>query len=100
LSQQISIQHKERFREIFLKLKVISCNEYSFREIENLFYEALSISRNYGNDATENPYLAELKIMEGKQYRLTQEKYKKSSQRERVIKQFKNSFREKLQSWI
>ncbi|MEI6946617.1 hypothetical protein V9K67_05400 [Paraflavisolibacter sp. H34] len=100
MNQQISLQHKERFREIFLKLKIMSCSEYTFREIENLFYEALSITRNYGNDANENPYLAELKQMENKQYRLTQEKYRKSSQRERVIKQFRNSFREKLQGWI
>jgi hypothetical protein len=80
--------HKDRFREISEKLKSQGHRESAFTGAEILFYEAIAIARDYGNDLSGNSLLAELKYLESNQYRNTQTIFRKSSQREQRIKSF------------
>jgi hypothetical protein len=90
----ITSLHKKRFQEIRKDLGLIGCKESSFLKVELLFYEALSISRTYGNDRLQNSLLAALKKVEEEAYVKANEKFHKSRQREtcirRFIVQFKN----------
>jgi hypothetical protein len=84
----ITLPHKERLEEIKKRLTVIGSKESSFTSIELLFYETLSISREYGNSILDNKLLANLKELEADQYKRTKEFYKKGHQRENAIKKF------------
>lgn len=74
--------------EISEKLKSQGHHECGFTGSEILFYEAIAIARDYGNDVSGNSLLAELKHLENNQYRNTQTIFNKSSQREHRIKSF------------
>lgn len=80
--------HKNRLREISEKLKHQGHQESNFTGAEILFYEAIAIARDYGNDPAGNSLLAELKSLEQNQYRNTQVIFRKGSQREQKIKRF------------
>ena len=84
----ITPDHKTRFGEIRKTLSDLGCRETSFSRVELLFYEALTISRSYGNDLSENHLLYELKQLEVHQYQGTKLYFKKSSQREQAIRKF------------
>jgi hypothetical protein len=99
LSSQILIQHKERLSTIYKKISLTPSDEASFVNLENLFYEVLFIARE-NKDDEENGFLNDFKKIEANEYKLTQDKYIKSKQRERVIKQFKNCFKAKLHLWL
>jgi len=69
------------------KLSLIGNKESSFTQVELLFYEALSISRTYGDDIAKNGLLAELKKIQTDQYQKTMELTRKN-RRELNIKHF------------
>ena len=100
MSSQILLKHKERLTAIYKKIGLIPGNEASFVNLENLFYEVLFIAREHNEQIEENKFLSDFKQIEANEYKLTQDKYHKSKQRERVIKQFKNTFKAKLHSWL
>ena len=97
---QISPLHKKRLTEIYEHLNGLRHDESSFTQMENLFYEAIAISRAYGNDENENSLLLELKDLERNEYGQTQKKFNKSRQREVAIKHFKVFFKRKLNSCL
>lgn len=97
---QLSQQHKERLKAICKDLSSMHTDERTFIKMELLFFEALTITREYGNDVQENHFLAELKQLQENEYARTQEKYSKSKQREHAIKNFKTCFKRKLSSWL
>ena len=84
---------KQRFEEIRKSITEIGPKESAFIRIEQLFYEAINISRNYGNDVAENKLLALFKNLEADHYQNTKAHFRKSSQREQVIKRFINHFK-------
>ena len=92
--------HKKRLTEIHKHLHTLRDDENSFIQVEGLFYEALSISRNYGNNESENSLLSDLKELERNEYAHKQKKYSKSRQREIVIKHFKSLFKKRLGAWF
>jgi DNA-binding FadR family transcriptional regulator len=81
-------EHKNRLREINEKLKNQKHSEALFTGVEIMFYEAIAIARDYGNDLSGNRLLADLKYLESNQYRATQVQFRKSRQREQKIKSF------------
>lgn len=80
--------HSKRLREITEKLKSNGQHESAFTSVEILFYEAIAIARNYGDESTGNTLLQELKYLESNQYQSTQGIFPKSSRREQKIKSF------------
>lgn len=88
MSISISRHHQQRFEEIKRDLKVLGHRESTFVKVELLFFEALTISRSYGEDPNENKLLAELKQVQHEQYQKTKEVTKKINQRELNIRKF------------
>jgi hypothetical protein len=84
---------KQRFEEIRKNLTELGSKESAFIRVEQLFYEAINISRNYGNDVSTNKLLSLFKELEADHYQATKAHFKKSSQREHVIKRFINQFK-------
>jgi hypothetical protein len=87
MALEISTEHRHRFDEIKKRLSIIGNRESSFTQVELLFYEALSISRNYGDDVNKNGLLADLKRIQTDQYQKTKELTRKS-RREINIRHF------------
>jgi hypothetical protein len=98
MTPPLTSRDKIRFKEIHKSLGVIGCREGSFVRVELLFYEALTISRTYGNDPNQNSLLAALKKLEAEAYKRANEKFPKSSQRETFIKRFIVQFKNILTS--
>jgi len=92
--------HKSRFDEIKKKLSLLGCKESSFITIELLFYEAINISRTYGDDPTENKLLSALKQLQVDQYQSAKELFRKSSQKEQAIRRFNVQFKNVLSMGI
>lgn len=84
---------RKRFEEIRKSLTELGPKESSFIRVEQLFYEAINISRNYGNDVATNKLLSLFKNLEAEHYQNTKAHFRKSSQREQVIKRFINQFK-------
>lgn len=93
MEKMIRISDKHKFEEIKKQLVQIGSKESEFIRVELLFYEALSLSRNYGDNIDENPLLAAFKQLEAHEYELTRHKFHKSKQREKVIRQFISQFK-------
>ena len=77
-------------------MTTIGAKESTFIKIELLFYEALSVAREYGDEVAENGLLAALKGLQANEYQDTKALFPKSAQRERVIRRFIRSLREVL----
>ncbi len=92
--------HKERVKEIFTKLNNTKSDESHFSEIENLFFELISIGRTYGNDLEDNKFLADLKRLETNEYKVVQDKTLTKKNRETMIRRLKNSIKQILQIWL
>jgi hypothetical protein len=92
----ISPIHQQRFEEIRKGLQSLGSKESQFLKIELLFYEALAISRVYGNDLQTNHLLASLKDVQHNQYEKTKSITKKPGQRELLIRRFVVSLRKVL----
>ena len=100
MTAKISIPHKKRFEEIKKELTLIGSREANFIKVELLFFEAITIAREYGNDIDQNTLLYSLKNLQNTSYQDTKEHLKKSSQQEQVIKRFVNQFKIVLSSAI
>ena len=92
----ISSTHRQRLEEIRKSLQMLGCKESQFIKIELLFFEALTISRTYGDDPGQNTLLAALKNVQHDQYEKTKAVTKKAGQRELFIHRFVVSFRKVL----
>lgn len=96
----ISKADKEKFDGIRKKLVSLGSKESSFIFVELLFYEAITIARNYGNDYNDNHLLAALKNIEATYYKSTKNLFRKANQREVVIKHFLTQFKNVLNNEI
>lgn len=93
MTTNISPEHKKRFTEIKSNLSELGCREAAFIRVELLFFEALTISRDYGDDEQENGLLAALKRLQAEEYATANERFAKAIQRERAIRRFINGFK-------
>lgn len=96
MTLKLTDSHKKRLEEIRKEVSILGSKESAFLKVELLFYEALAIAREYGNDARENPLLEDLKKVQESVYEKTNELYKKSSQREISIRRFIVQFKKVL----
>ena len=96
MTTTITEHHQMRFEEIKRNLTSIGYKEGTFLKVELLFYEALSISRAYGNDSSQNKLLADLQRLQEAEYSKTKEHTRKSRQRELRIRQFVVQFKKIL----
>jgi hypothetical protein len=96
MTTTLSSPDQKRFEEIKKAVSLIGSKESSFLKIELLFYEALAISRGYGNDPEGNTFLAKLKEIQANEYEKTKECTRKSTQRELHIRRFITQFRKAL----
>ncbi|HWJ26509.1 MAG TPA: hypothetical protein VNS32_08195 [Flavisolibacter sp.] len=92
----LSNPDQRRFEEIKKTLSLLGAKESTFLQVELLFYEALSISREYGHDLSSNHFLAKLKQVQNNEYEKTKERTKKSTQREQNIRRFITQFKKAL----
>jgi len=92
----LSVSHKQRFDEIKKRLSILGNKESSFIQVELLFYEALTISRTYGEDINSNGLLADLRQIQADQYEKTKELTRKSGRRESNIRRFISRFKTAL----
>ena len=84
----ISNTHRQRFEEIRKNLRLLGNKEGHFVKVELLFFEAVSISRTYGEDPAQNELLASLKHLQHDQYEKTKIATRKSGERESTIRRF------------
>lgn len=92
----LSISHRQRFEQIRKNLQLLGCKESQFVKIELLFFEALAISRNYGDDPQQNALLGALKNVQHEQYEKTKAATRKAGERELSIRRFVVSLRKVL----
>ena len=100
MKTSLSKTHKQKFEEIRKSLHIIGAREGNFVKIELLFYEAITIAREYGDDVSDNALLAALKRVQADEYQQTKALFRKSVQRERVIRRFISSFRTVLMAGV
>ncbi len=96
MKNNITIEHKRQFEEMKKNLTIIGAKESNFIKIELLFYEAMTVARSYGDDVAENQLLAAFKQLQSNQYQQTKAMFKKSTQREAVIRRFISSLKNVL----
>jgi hypothetical protein len=100
MTEETTQQFKEKLDEIRKKLVVLGSKESNFMGVEMLFYDAITIARTYGNDSEDNKLLFALKELEAGAYSNTKSFFKKSHQREHVIRRFIVQFKNILASAI
>jgi len=93
MTTSLSPEHKQRFIEIKNSLSELGYRESAFIRVELLFFEALTISRNYGKEEQDNGLLTALKNLQADEYATTSGNFAKAIQRERAIRRFVNGFK-------
>lgn len=96
----ISTCDKETLKTIYNQLVPMSTSESNFTGMENLFYSALQLARNYGSNQEQNLLLKDFIEVKENVYNETQKPYHKKRQRELTIFHFKTAFKKKLGTWI
>ena len=81
-------EQQQRLEGLRKRLLSIDAKESNFLKVELLFYEALEAARMTGDDPDSNKLLDALKQLQAGIYQDTKKLYKKSSQREQVIRRF------------
>jgi hypothetical protein len=69
MKNHLSIEHKLLFGEMKKSLSVFGARESNFINVELLFYKAVAVAREYGQDVEENRLLAALKDLQANQYK-------------------------------
>lgn len=92
----ISSEHKLELQRIGKSLTTIGSAESNFPRVEILFYDVLTLARQYGEDPKQNNLLAALQELKEGSYQKTKAFFKKSTQCESAIRRFINQFRSLL----
>ena len=100
MTEETIQQLKGKLEEIRKQLLVVGNKESNFMGVEMLFYDAITLARSYSNDPENNYLLYQLKQLEAGAYSKTKNYFKKSHQREHVIRRFIVQFRNILTTAI
>jgi hypothetical protein len=85
-----------KLEEIRKKLSVIGCKESTFITVELLFFNALTVSTEMGDSPEGAGLQHALRRIQAEEYQTTKNHFKKSTQREKVIRGFIASFKKAL----
>ena len=96
MKKPISVEHKKQLEAIRRNLNLLGAKESNFIKVELLFYDSLSVAREYGDDVNDNRLLAALKQLQANEYRQSKALFNKSTQREQVIRRFISSLKNVL----
>ena len=88
MTTAISVQHQKRFEEIKKRLSILGNSESNFLQVELLYFEALSISKEYGVDIHTNSLLETLKKLQHTEYEKAKLPAHKKNQQETAIRHF------------
>lgn len=88
MTTSISPIHRERFTQIRRSLSVLGNSEKNFLQVQLLFYEVLTIAKDYGSSADSNDLLAQLRQLEQNEYRIATTPTVKQNQRQNNIRHF------------
>lgn len=88
MTPALSLDHKKRFDEIKRRLSALGNGENNFVQVELLFYEAIDIAKEYGEDVQTNPLLAALRQLQQDAYEKTKAPTHKVNQRVILIRRF------------
>jgi len=97
---KMSIEDEEKLLDVHTRLAVIPCTETSLIQIEVLFFDMLTILRQYQQSVKTETLLAELKNIHDNEYKLVQNKHLTVKNRVAAIRKFKNSFRQAIRKAI
>ncbi|HEX2608619.1 MAG TPA: hypothetical protein VHK91_14630 [Flavisolibacter sp.] len=92
----LSPQHKQTLAEMKLQLTQLGNREAAFINVELLFFKALTLSREYGEDPDTNSFLKALKQVQSSEHAATFGPFQKAKQREITIRKFMGAFRNVL----
>jgi hypothetical protein len=84
----IPAAYHPRFEELKKNLSTMTSKESSFTQVELLFFEAISLSRSYGDESGNNDLLNALKELQQEQYVKANAATRKPAQREQQIRKF------------
>lgn len=93
---QISVSHQQRFDAIKRDLMQLGYRESILTKAELLFFEAINISRTYGDDPEQNDLLSALKSIQFAEYDQTRAFTRTARQKELTIKKFIVKFKTAL----
>ena len=80
--------HRKRFEEIRRKLTLLGSKENNFLQVQLLFYDVLTIAKEYGDSEGANVLLAQLRQLEQNEFTKANVPTVKQNQKESNIKQF------------
>lgn len=100
MKKPISVEHKKQLEAIRRNLNLLGAKESNFIKVELLFYDSLSVAREYGDEVNGNGLLAALKELQVNEYQQTKALFNKSTQREQVIRRFISSLKNVLTAGI
>jgi hypothetical protein len=85
----MATETKQRLKDIYHRLMALNNTESSLSQLEGLFYEALSISREEGDD----DMLVKLKKVESSEYQQVLLRPQTKAKKEAAIKTFRHAFK-------
>ena len=85
-----------RLKAISTQLQSFDCKQSSLVLIENLFFEALSISRNYSQQLSQSHLIDDLLEIKENEYKRTQEYGKTTKAKEAQIRHFRYHLKKAL----
>lgn len=96
MNMLITTTDKKRLDAIRKDLGILGSRESTFLRVELLFYEALTLAKNYGENAQMNTLLGELRKVQAGAHEKTKEICRTSVQKERLIHQFIVQFKKAI----
>jgi hypothetical protein len=100
MQKQLSNDDKAKLAAIHKALSLLPSTEHAFMKMESLFYDALSIARDYSTSDEKNSFLYNLLRLKEEEFKTAQEKYTKARQHEVAIKQFRSAFKKELSTYL
>lgn len=100
IDSRMSAEDEKKLLDVHAKLALIPSNENSLIQIEVLFFDMLTILRQYHHSVKAETLLNELRSIHENEYKLVQNKQLTVKNRVAAIRKFKNSFRQSVRKAI